>query len=175
LKTGRGLYSVSIIEDEDSYGRVVTGRVLRRFEEFGEVPSTRQGRAIEDHIVISLAGPFAEERFTGKPNKSGARSDVDIAIRLSGMLGHGSDEQERRYFDYLEQVASDLVVQYWPEIEHLARVSSNASGSRLVLCVTRSATGGLLDEGATERAGFHIARSIAKRGIRRELSGPERT
>jgi hypothetical protein len=113
---------VSIVPDEDSWGRVVRGRLIRKLEADGYEPSRRQRQSFEDAIVISLSGPHAEERLTGHWNEIGASGDVEQATTLLASLGLGSAEQEQKYFDYLDQVARDFVYlgPWWPVIEHVA-------------------------------------------------------
>jgi hypothetical protein len=55
---GRRLYSVSVIEDDDSFGRMVHGRILSRLGVHGIAPSGRQRRgmkAVEAEPVLQAS------------------------------------------------------------------------------------------------------------------------
>jgi hypothetical protein len=83
------------------------------------VPTRRQRAIIEDHVVISLAGPYAEERFTGERCRTDDGDGVP-AFELVQLLRLGSfDDEERKYYRFLD-IARDLVSEHWRAIRGFA-------------------------------------------------------
>ena len=116
----RRLFSASILPDEDSYGRVVRGKIIPKFSDYGE-PSERQRRQRRDAAIISLVGPIAESRFTGlEADEVGASGDRRQALELVEFMGFGSERQVLAFLDFLDVCAQDLVEDRQELIEAIA-------------------------------------------------------
>ena len=116
----RRLCAVSIIPDEDTWGRVVRGLLFRHWADIDE-PDNRQRKAIQDHVVISYAGPAAEKHASGRQNTAGAMGDHACAIDLGKHYGHGSEKELNLWLDWLAERAANLVRTHWYFVEPVAR------------------------------------------------------
>jgi hypothetical protein len=124
---GCALLRVSIVPSESGFGHV---RFYRSFLDQVDpemvdlvdpafVPTRRQRAIIENQIVISLAGPYAEERFSGERCRTDDGDGVP-AFELVQLLRLGSfDDEERKYYRFLD-IARDLVSEHWPAIQGFA-------------------------------------------------------
>lgn len=126
------MYSVSVEADEDSFGRMFHGQIIRRLEDGHEL-SGRQRKNLEDYIVVALAGLHAERLHTARRNLVGASQDHTNAVHLSGHLGLGSVEQEEAYLKYLDVRAADLVTRL-----HRRSRLSRRSYSAAVACPAKT-------------------------------------
>lgn len=83
--------------------------------------SPRIARWIENEVLVCLAGPAAERRFTGRSNDVGAGSDhrhaVDLALRL-----HEDEAVLAKYMAYMLEWARAYVeaTPVWEDVEALA-------------------------------------------------------
>jgi hypothetical protein len=112
---------VSIVPSESSgFGRVSFYRsFLDQIDPDSFVPTRRQRAIIEDQVVISLAGPNAEELFTGERCRTDDGDGIP-ALELIGLLRLGSDDEEEKYLYFMDRVARDLVSVHWPAIQGFA-------------------------------------------------------
>lgn len=112
----RRVSSVSIEPDEFTAGRI------HRCEEAVSEPSSEPIRLdlpqLVDEIVVLLAGPQAELRFTGFFDSLGANNDYERAISLATKYGHVLDIDA--FMDWLRSESEEFVDAFWPEIERLA-------------------------------------------------------
>jgi hypothetical protein len=116
---GRRIDRVSILPDADSLGHV-RGQVLpsHLFAKGGDI-SDVPTKTVEDQIVILLAGPLAEKRFTGRWNRVGASSDYEGASTVA-VSTHGDDDVRDAFIRYLEAVGKALIDVHWYLVEALA-------------------------------------------------------
>jgi len=132
----RAFTNISIEEDEDSFGRVIRRAPGEWFRPDAEVDG-RTRRRIEQDIMIGLAGPLAEERFTGTSNDAGAGlimpegmdvgillpgSDLQRVVDLSLYVSGGGDDEASAFVEWLRQRTLSLLNQHWPSrsLEELA-------------------------------------------------------
>jgi ATP-dependent Zn protease len=80
-------------------------------DEDGEVSDDDRWR----HARISLAGPMAEERLTGRYNSEGASADADNVWNLFSIY---ADYQSR--IDRATEAAREMVAMRWPSIKRIA-------------------------------------------------------
>lgn len=106
---GLAIESVSIVEDEESRGRVHSP-----LPEGFQPDEQREGNieVLESHLAVCLAGATAQELFTGEFVELEG-NDLYGATRLMGSLGDtASDEAEQR--------AKDILRTEWTTVEALA-------------------------------------------------------
>jgi len=103
--------SVSIIPGEGFNG-ILHGSGLPETLNIDE-PSPEEEQLVREKIIISLAGPASEHRFTGCENWSGSRRDFFKASTYAPILG-------RRPKEFLEP-AREFVSSNWTKIEAVAR------------------------------------------------------
>ena len=118
---GRPFTRVSIQPDGITLGRCSFRRPGPWFRP--EVKMTRRTRErIEERIVISLAGPHSQTRFTGEFDELGAREDFGRALELAEHVTGGDDEESRAYVEWLTRRTVRLMrqPQFWPAVESLA-------------------------------------------------------
>jgi hypothetical protein len=82
----------------------------------------RMERMIDDHVLISLAGPAAEARFTGRLNRIGASGDYETVLLLAERRFDG--RLLRKYLEYMTERARAHVASFraWAMISGLAAV-----------------------------------------------------
>jgi hypothetical protein len=119
---GRALLRVSIVPSESSgFGGVSFYRsFLDQIDPDSFVPTRRQRAIIEDQVVISLAGPTAEELFTGERCRTDDGDGLP-AYELIELLRLGSLDEERKYFRFMD-IARGLVSEHWPAIQGFAEL-----------------------------------------------------
>jgi hypothetical protein len=78
----------------------------------------RDVKMIEDQIIAVLAGPEAEQHFTGNANPEGARHDYEIAAELALHL-EGPTVVDA-YLEYLRVKARAIIDARWRLVEALA-------------------------------------------------------
>lgn len=100
----RPFKTMSIVGDEEAYGRV-TSEPPKWFQpdiDWGY----RYRRFMEAQIQILLAGPQAEQRFTGKRNDDGASADLRrVAVWASEL--HYSEKAQTALVAWLEAVVEE--------------------------------------------------------------------
>lgn len=93
-------------------------------------------KLVEDRIVISLAGPIAEAKFRGRPNRAAAEGDMQIVEKL--LWNRTMDaSQHKRCLAWLKVVAGELLDDCWnwAMVEVLAKnllVRQTLSGREVV-------------------------------------------
>jgi hypothetical protein len=87
----------------------------------GYIVNPRIRSSQEDVIIMSLAGPRAEERY-GEPNKRGWADDYNSAWEGALKLEDGEKERAEALLKKLDMRAFRLVVHHWEEIQRLAQL-----------------------------------------------------
>jgi hypothetical protein len=121
ITLGRSVVRVSIERDEFTLGRVEhrpRGRKLRPDVE----ADGRTRRAVNADIVVSWAGPLAEERFTGQFNEPGAQRDLDRSFDLALNLTVGDMDEAAAYVEWLRFRTIRLMREpnFWPQVQAVA-------------------------------------------------------
>jgi ATP-dependent Zn protease len=119
FRLGRGATKVSIIKDEVSLGRLIPTK-LTSFHP--DIETDRRTRwRVEQSIRIYLAGPIAEEIYTGKTNIVGASSDNGSAADLA-LSWCGPEDVASAFLRWLHlDTAAELNVPFvWAAVEALA-------------------------------------------------------
>ena len=116
----RPIRTASIEPAEGSLGRVEHHPPGKWFQPDAGV-DTRTRNLVKRHIVGHLAGPLAEERFTGSHNETGATSDHHHAVDLASYLVD-DDERLQILVDDLSSRAAELLARtdVWRAVEAVA-------------------------------------------------------
>jgi hypothetical protein len=116
---GRRFKRVSIVAADDYLGCVEHPRLPRWFQPDVEM-TPRMERLIDDHVLVSLAGPAAEAAFTGHRNRIGASGDYETVLLLAERRFDG--RLLRKYVEYMAERAKTHVASFrtWIMIQGLA-------------------------------------------------------
>jgi hypothetical protein len=112
---------LTIIPDGDSIGSLHHAKIVRgRQPEFSD--STRTHRQFENAIMVSIAGPIAQRRYSTRSYRGWqAASDHRKAVDLATARG-GSIRQAEAYLKYLGVCVEDMLFpgHRWRSVEALA-------------------------------------------------------
>lgn len=113
--------SATIIATDETLGSITKRPVPPSITREDEL-THRSRRWIEREILCWLAGLAAEQRWTGRNNWRGARSDISWVVELGAFLHQAGTKVLDKYLDYMIERARDLVSapQNWLRIEALA-------------------------------------------------------
>jgi hypothetical protein len=120
---GHAIDHVSIVPDEDSHGRAISKSFLDEISDDGSNWSIEMRQRFEEEIIVFLAGPAAQERFSGNRHVASEGDDLakamSIAIERLGMPENEADA----YIKWLDIRASSFVTSRlrWPLVESIAR------------------------------------------------------
>jgi len=119
LHLGRRLVRVTIKPKGDSLGHMLQPKTKIDIQWFGEDWRTR--RWAETEIMVSMAGPEAEKRLTGRRNNAGAVSDGENVANVA-MKAEGDGELATAFIRWLElKVAACLASPaVWVQVEAVA-------------------------------------------------------
>jgi hypothetical protein len=129
-RLGLGVTGASIVEDDETVGRVhgyaPGAKYLEQLEIGMEVAfDGRTRKRIEQEIMCAWAGTLAEERL-GELNEAqravGARDDVEVIRELAWRLHQGNDYEAEPFVEWLRRrtegvLARELV---WVQVEAVA-------------------------------------------------------
>jgi ATP-dependent Zn protease len=107
---------VSIEPDEFTEGRIY--RSQNPGSEPITTPTAVDLQQLVDEIVVLLAGPLAELRFTGCVDSVGPSNDWERAKSLATRYARVLHLEE--FMDWLHAEAEEFVNAFWAEIEKLA-------------------------------------------------------
>jgi ATP-dependent Zn protease len=97
---GRALRRVTIVPDKEEGSLGHVARRKRRRQSFDPENQTLDDARYQTRLIrgilIALAGPAAEERFTGRPNPHGAGGDMEYVVELACRAC--PDDNERMHF-----------------------------------------------------------------------------
>lgn len=120
VKLRTGLRTASIVQDDQSFGRV-SGATLLRGKSGGTSPTMFRQERIERQIVVLLSGYAAEEKeFGNSAEFDGAEQDYQNAFELAGSFV-GSQEECNEYIGQLSLRADQLVGDHWSAIKAVAQ------------------------------------------------------
>jgi hypothetical protein len=130
----------SIIENEESFGRVVLKSVVGPSFEFDL--SWRNRKSIEKHCKVYLAGSIAERLARGRANWRGAHGDRSALANLIQYV-YAQEEVVKAYVDYLSALtASELKNERtWRAVTAVAKelLERGRLGGRTVRRIVREA------------------------------------
>ncbi len=106
FEVGAVIHRVSIIQTEDMFGAVESGRPswLRN-----DMMHARSRLWAEARILWTLAGPVTEARHTGRRNRVGASSDYRTCADLALSMCQGESEEANALLRWLELRARNLL------------------------------------------------------------------
>jgi hypothetical protein len=109
---GRPFVTISVLPDEDSYGRVEHAPPRGDWFHPDVKIDTRTRRYIEEHVMVILAGAETEEHWTRRHDdvpddwralaNVGAKHDMSVAVDLASYVS-GSAEETSAYITWLRQ------------------------------------------------------------------------
>lgn len=117
----RGFRKISILEDEETLGRVLYQKWRKDFDP-SVIDPERARRQIEKAIVTAYAGGEAERRHTGRRNARGSRSDDETAVDLACYVIADWEEELTAFLRWLRIRSRNIVTvaQNWRAVEALA-------------------------------------------------------
>jgi ATP-dependent Zn protease len=113
----RGIRHVTIVPAADYAGRVAHYKAPASFQAIDE--GRLSNAQVEDRVLISLAGPEAERKFSGRYDHAGASSDHDWVVDLL-MKHSGSAEEVNAWSKLMHLRARGFVEHHWEDIEAVA-------------------------------------------------------
>jgi len=135
--------SVSIVQDLDTAGRMVYRSPLAgiRLDFDG---SDRARLRAESAIIVALAGPAAQRRYSPRSVRSWhASGDYELAGELA-MRVNGSAAATNAYLKWLQIRTGDLLAGRWRTVDALARAlieQKTIDGNSAVTAMNGSSTG----------------------------------
>jgi len=121
LRLNVSVRSVSIVPTKGSLGRMAHYRKTG-FSPDIDITSLRAKGVLERDAIVTLAGPAAEKRYTGRYNGHGAGSDID---RVLNLLSYACPDEKvlRAYFHYLRESAAAMMrsEHVWAQVAAVAR------------------------------------------------------
>jgi ATP-dependent Zn protease len=117
---GMGIKKITIVEDDESYGRVSNRPPGDWFRPDIEIDGRRR-RRIELEIMTGWAGTLAEEMHAGESEATiaGAREDINQIANLA-LYASGSEEEAEAYIEWLRLRTLGILRVMWGEIEAVA-------------------------------------------------------
>ncbi|MFN2489427.1 MAG: hypothetical protein ABR529_06775 [Actinomycetota bacterium] len=117
---GRAFTRVSIRADDSTLGRCSFRPPGEWFRPDLKVDGSTR-RRLEERIMISLAGPEAEARFTSHFDAESAQEDLDRAIDHACFMT-GDEAEASAYIEWLRLRTLNLMKlpDFWPAVEALA-------------------------------------------------------
>lgn len=108
---------VTIIPDEDagSLGHLLHRPLPKRFHPDIKLTLHMQDK-FETRIVITLAGPLAEKRATGRWNAIGAEADGDTVNMLHPYVGGVNPRIAGAHLRYLRCRAEEILKAHWKDV-----------------------------------------------------------
>lgn len=94
---------VSIVEDEESYGRVLHKSLIGASIEYDSGSRNRQ--AVEKHLKVCLAGTIAEWLASGRTNWRGAEGDITTVATVAQYV-FGQEEVLNAYVHFLKRLVT---------------------------------------------------------------------
>jgi hypothetical protein len=122
LELGFRVSRVTIVAADDSLGRCEGGSKVPSWLEPDVTVDMRTRSWIERRVMGILAGPIAEERFTGRPNHDGAAGDWRQAVTLADFVC-GSADEVAAFLAWLKIRTANFLAscERWPMVEAVAR------------------------------------------------------
>jgi hypothetical protein len=115
---GKRFKKISIIEDEDSDGRVSgSGWHSKLNPELDKGKRTRH--FVEREIIFLLAGAVAEAKITGEYNHIGASDDYHKVVKYASWVTDSIEETEA-YIAWLFEKTKNVIWPRWDAVELLA-------------------------------------------------------
>lgn len=120
IESRRAILLLTIVPTDESHGHMLKTKTPDWVRP--DINEDRRTTAwLEREILLGLAGPAAEARFTGRRNHVGASSDYKSVVNLASHL-YGFGKVLQTYVDYMVARAEAFVAAplHWVQIEYLA-------------------------------------------------------